>query len=66
MGRDSSVGITNLYGLGGPGIKSWWRRDSPHLSTPALRPTQPPILCKAGLFPGGKTAGAWRGPPTTM
>ena len=26
-GRDSSVGITTLYGLEGPGIESKWRRD---------------------------------------
>jgi hypothetical protein len=31
------------YGLDGPGIESWWRRDLPHLSRAALGPTQPPI-----------------------
>jgi hypothetical protein len=29
------------YGLDGPGIESRWGRDFPHLSIPALGPTQP-------------------------
>jgi len=36
----------------------------PHLSTPALGPTQSPIQWIPGYFPGGKAAGAWRWPPT--
>ena len=43
MGRDSSVGIATGYGLDGRDIESRWRRDFPHLSRPALGPTQPPI-----------------------
>ena len=43
MGQYSSVGIATGYGLDGPGIESLWRRDFPHLSTPALGPTQPPV-----------------------
>jgi len=39
-GRDSAVGITTRYGLDGPGIESRWGRDFPHLSRPALGPTQ--------------------------
>jgi len=35
--------ITTVYGLDGPGIQSPWGRDFPHLSRPALRPTQPPV-----------------------
>jgi len=31
------------YGLNDPGIESRWGRYFPHLSRPALRPTQPPI-----------------------
>jgi len=31
------------YGLDGPGIKSRWGRDFPHLSGRALGPTQPPV-----------------------
>ena len=36
---DSIVGIATQYGLEGSEIKSWW---FPHLSRPALRPTQLP------------------------
>ena len=39
----SSVGIETGYGLDGPGIESRWGRDFPHLSRPALGPTQPPV-----------------------
>jgi len=42
-GPGSSVGIATGYGLDGPGIESRWRRDFPHLSRPALEPTQPPV-----------------------
>ena len=40
---NSSVGIATRYGVGGPGNESRWWRDFPHLSRPALRPTQPPV-----------------------
>ena len=52
MGRDSLVGITTRYGLVGPGIESRWGRDFPHLSRPALEPTQPPIQWVPGLSRG--------------
>ena len=42
-GPGSSVGIATGYGLDGPGIESRWGRDFPHLSRPALGPTQPPV-----------------------
>jgi hypothetical protein len=42
-GPSSSVGIATGYGLDGPGIESRWGRDFPHLSRPALGPTQPPV-----------------------
>jgi hypothetical protein len=49
VGRDSSVGIANRYGLDGPGIESRWEHDFPHPSTSALGPTQPPIQWVPGL-----------------
>jgi hypothetical protein len=36
LGRHSSVGIATRYGLDRLGIESWWRRDFPHQSRPAL------------------------------
>ena len=52
VGRVSSVGIATSYGLDGPGIESRWGRDFPHLSRPALGPTQPPVQCVPGLSRG--------------
>jgi hypothetical protein len=43
LGPGSSVDTATGYGLDGPGIESWWVRDFPHLSRPALCPTQPPV-----------------------
>jgi hypothetical protein len=48
-GSDSSVGIAMGYGLDGTGIESRWGRDFPHLSRPALGPTQPPVQWVPGL-----------------
>ena len=48
-GSGSVVSIATAYGLDGPGIKSRWGRDIPHLSRPALRLIQPPVLWVPGL-----------------
>jgi hypothetical protein len=54
-GPGSSVGIATGYSLGGPGIESRWGRDFPHLSRPALGPTQPHVLYNGyRVFPGGR------------
>ena len=60
-GRDSAVSIATRYGLDGAGIDSRWGggRDFPHLSRPALEPTQPPLQWVRGLS-GSKPAGEWR------
>jgi hypothetical protein len=48
----SVVGIATGYGLDGPRIEPWWGRDFPHLSIPALGPTQPPVQWVPGISRG--------------
>ena len=47
--RDSVAGTATRYGLEGPGIEYRLGRDFPHLSRPALRPTQPLMQWVQGL-----------------
>jgi len=42
-GPGSVVAIATGYGLKGSGIESQCGRDFPHLSRPAVGPTQPPV-----------------------
>jgi hypothetical protein len=53
-----SVGIATGYALDGPEVESRWVRDFPHLSTPAMGPTQPPVHWVPSLTRGYKAAGA--------
>ena len=48
-GPGSVVGIATGYGLNGPGIKSWWEPDFPHLSRPVRGPAHPPVQWVPGL-----------------
>ena len=48
-GPGSVVGIAIGCGLDGPGIESRWGQDFPHLSRPALGPTQGPVQWVLGL-----------------
>jgi len=51
------VGIAIGYGLDGPEIESRWKRNFPHLSRPALGPTQPPVQWIPGISRGKERPG---------
>jgi hypothetical protein len=55
VGRGSSVGIATSYELDGPGIKSRWGRDFPHLSRPALGALPASCTMGTGFFRGVKS-----------
>ena len=63
-GPGSSIGIATGYGLDGPGIEFRWGRDFPHLSRPALWPTQPPVQWVLGLSRGLRAAGGCDADPS--
>jgi hypothetical protein len=49
----SSAGIATGYGMDSRGIETRWGRDFPHLSRPALKPTQPPVQLVTSALEGG-------------
>jgi hypothetical protein len=59
----NSVDIATDYGLDGPGIESWWKREFSHTSKRSWGPPSP-LYNRYRVFPGGKAAGAWCWPPT--
>jgi len=64
VGRDSVVGIATRYGLDGPGIEARWgaKYSAPSQTGPGAYPAS--YTVGTLLFPGGKSAGAWRWTPT--
>jgi hypothetical protein len=56
-GPGSVGGIATGYGLDGPGIEFRWGRDFPHLSRPALEPTQHPVQWVPDLSRGNERPG---------
>ena len=61
--QDGAVGIATAYGLDGSRNEFQWGRDFPHLSIPALGPTQSSTK-GVPFISRGKASGAWPRPPT--
>jgi len=62
----SVVVIATGYGLDGPGIESQWGRDIPHLSIPALGPTQPPLQWVPSLSRGKERRRCYADPSSLL
>ena len=58
VGQDGAVSITTRYWLDGPAIESQWERGFTSRGPPSL------LHNRHRVIPGGKVAGASRGPPT--
>jgi hypothetical protein len=65
LGPGSVVGIATSYGLNRPGIESRWGRDFPHLSKPALGPTQVTVQWVPDLSRGTERPGRDADPSPT-
>jgi hypothetical protein len=65
-GGYSAVGIATRYGLDGPGIEYRWgaRFSAPVQAGPGAYPASYTTSTWSFRGGGGKTAGAWRLPPT--
>jgi hypothetical protein len=65
---EQGAGIETCYGLDGSGFEPWWGQAiyfSPHVSKPALGPSQPPVEWARGLFSRGLSGRGvvWTPPP---
>jgi hypothetical protein len=54
--QNTIVAIATRYGMDGPRIESWWRRDFPQQSRPDREHIQSSVQWVQGLFLGNKAA----------